>query len=95
MASFPGSRKGGSLAEELECPLVFREMEDGSGQVGDRPHNRLMFFSDRGSMIYLRLQKEVATSSTGDEDREVCGIKPGLTRQFKLSTWLALGVEVS
>ncbi|MFZ2536839.1 MAG: O-phospho-L-seryl-tRNA:Cys-tRNA synthase, partial [Methanothrix sp.] len=58
-------------------------------QVGDRPHNHdLMFF------LTEKLYQISQTAKGGRyflyremKDKGVCGIKPGLTRQFKLSTY--------
>ena len=92
MASFPTVvERVGRWPEELENARWFSsEMEKMDlVQVGDRPHNHdLMFF------LTERLYDISQTAKGGRyflyremKDRGVCGIKPGLTRQFKLSTF--------
>jgi Sep-tRNA:Cys-tRNA synthetase len=92
MASFPTVvERVGRWPEELENARWFSsEMEKMDlVQVGDRPHNHdLMFF------LTERLYDISQTAKGGRyflyremKDKEVCGIKPGLTRQFKLSTY--------
>jgi len=92
MASFPTVvERVGRWPEELENARWFSsEMEKMDlVQVGDRPHNHdLMFF------LTERLYDISQTAKGGRyflyremKDRGVCGIKPGLTRQFKLSTY--------
>jgi len=92
MASFPiVVERVGRWPEELENARWFSsEMEKMDlVQVGDRPHNHdLMFF------LTERLYDISQTAKGGRyflyremKDRGVCGIKPGLTRQFKLSTY--------
>ena len=92
MASFPiVVERVGRWPEELENARWFsREMEKMDlFQVGDRPHNHdLMFF------LTERLYQISQTAKGGRyflyremKDKGVCGIKPGLTRQFKLSTY--------
>jgi len=92
MASFPTVvERVGRWQEELEKARWFSgEMEKMDlVQVGDRPHNHdLMFF------LTERLYNISQTAKGGRyflyrelKERGVCGIKPGLTRQFKLSTY--------
>ena len=92
MASFPTVvERVGRWPEELDKARWFSsEMEKMDlVQVGDRPHNHdLMFF------LTERLYNISQTAKGGRyflyremKERGVCGIKPGLTRQFKLSTY--------
>ena len=92
MASFPAVvERVGRWQEELENARWFsQEMEKMDlVQQGDRPHNHdLMFF------LTEKLYDISQTAKGGRyflyralKDRGVCGIKPGLTRQFKLSTY--------
>jgi Sep-tRNA:Cys-tRNA synthetase len=58
-------------------------------QQGDRPHNHdLMFFLSENLYQISQTAKKGRYFLYRDlKDRGVCGIKPGLTRQFKLSTF--------
>ena len=58
-------------------------------QQGERPHNHdLMFFlAENLYEISLRAKKGRYFLYRDLKDRGICGIKPGLTRQFKLSTF--------
>ncbi len=92
MASFPAVvERVARWPEEVDKARWFSsEMEKmGLIQLGDRPHNHdLMFF------LAERLYQISQTAKGGRyflyremKDKGVCGIKPGLTRQFKLSTY--------
>lgn len=92
MASFPTVvERVGRWPEELEKARWFSSQMEKMDlvQVGDRPHNHdLMFF------LTERLYNISQTAKGGRyflyremKERGVCGIKPGLTRQFKLSTY--------
>ncbi|MBC7079921.1 MAG: O-phospho-L-seryl-tRNA:Cys-tRNA synthase [Methanothrix sp.] len=93
MASFPHVvERVGRWQEEVEKARWFSsQMEElGIEQQGEKPHNHdLMFFKSE------RLYEISKTARKGRyflyhelKDRGICGIKPGLTRQFKLSTYL-------
>ncbi len=92
MASFPAvALRISRWSEEVEKARWFiAEMEKlGMEQQGDRPHNH--------DLIFFRAENLYAISQTAKKgryflyrdlkDRGICGIKPGLTRQFKLSTF--------
>lgn len=92
MASFPAVvERTRRWPEEVDKARWFsREMEKlGMILQGERPHNHdLMFF------LAERLYEISQTAKKGRyflyrdlKDRGICGIKPGLTRQFKLSTF--------
>ncbi|KQC12271.1 MAG: O-phospho-L-seryl-tRNA:Cys-tRNA synthase [Methanothrix sp.] len=93
MASFPAVvERTKHWDEEVEKARWFaKEMEElGMTLVGDRPHGHdLMFF--KSDVLYEISQ----TAKKGRyflyrelKKRKIFGIKPGLTRQFKLSTYL-------
>jgi len=93
MASFPAVvERTNRWDEEVEKARWFAgEMEKlGLALMGDRPHNHdLMFF--KSEILYEISQ----TAKKGRyflyrelKKRNIFGIKPGLTRQFKLSTYL-------
>jgi Sep-tRNA:Cys-tRNA synthetase len=93
MASFPAVvERTTRWDEEVEKARWFaKEMEKlGMALMGDRPHNHdLMFF--KSEVLYEISQ----TAKKGRyflyrelKKRNIFGIKPGLTRQFKLSTYL-------
>jgi Sep-tRNA:Cys-tRNA synthetase len=93
MASFPVVvERTTRWDEEVEKARWFaKEMEKlGMALMGDRPHNHdLMFF--KSEVLYEISQ----TAKKGRyflyrelKKRNIFGIKPGLTRQFKLSTYL-------
>jgi Sep-tRNA:Cys-tRNA synthetase len=66
------------------------EMEKlGMIQQGERPHNHdLMFFlAENLYEISQRAKKGRYFLYRDLKERGICGIKPGLTRQFKLSTF--------
>ncbi len=92
MASFPAVvERISHWPEEVEKARWFiAKMEKlGMEQQGDRPHNH--------DLIFFRAENLYAISQTAKKgryflyrdlkDRGICGIKPGLTRQFKLSTF--------
>lgn len=93
MASFPHVvERLGIWQKEVEKARWFSSQleELGIEQQGEKPHNHdLMFFKSE------RLYEISKTARKGRyflyhelKDRGICGIKPGLTRQFKLSTYL-------
>ncbi len=61
----------------------------GMEQQGDRPHNHdLIFFKAENLYAISQVAKKGRYFLYRDlKDRGICGIKPGLTRQFKLSTF--------
>jgi len=77
--------------EEVEKARWFSaEMERmGMVQQGERPHNHdLMFFLAENLYRISQSAKEGRYFLYRDlKERGICGIKPGLTRQFKLSTF--------
>ena len=92
MASFPAVvERVAHWQEEVEKARWFStEMEKmGLMQQGDRPHNHdLMFFLSENLYQISQTAKKGRYFLYRDlKDRGVCGIKPGLTRQFKLSTF--------
>ena len=92
MASFPAVvQRVAHWQEEVEKARWFSaEMEKmGLMQQGDRPHNHdLMFFLAENLYQISQTAKKGRYFLYRDlKDRGVCGIKPGLTRQFKLSTF--------
>ena len=92
MASFPAVvERVGHWQEEVEKARWFSgEMEKmGLMQQGDRPHNHdLMFYLAENLYQISQTAKKGRYFLYRDlKDRGVCGIKPGLTRQFKLSTF--------
>ena len=92
MASFPAVvERVAHWQEEVEKARWFStEMEKmGLMQQGDRPHNHdLMFFLAENLYQISQTAKKGRYFLYRDlKDRGVCGIKPGLTRQFKLSTF--------
>jgi Sep-tRNA:Cys-tRNA synthetase len=92
MASFPAVvERVAHWQEEVEKARWFStEMEKmGLMQQGDRPHNHdLMFFLSENLYQISQTAKKGRYFLYRDlKDHGVCGIKPGLTRQFKLSTF--------
>jgi len=92
MASFPAVvERVAHWQEEVDKARWFSsEMEKmGLKQQGDRPHNHdLMFFLAENLYQISQTAKKGRYFLYRDlKDRGVCGIKPGLTRQFKLSTF--------
>lgn len=92
MASFPAVvERLLHWQEEVEKARWFAgEMEKlGMKQLGDRPHNHdLMFFlAENLYQISLSAKKGRYFLYRDLKDRGISGIKPGLTRQFKLSTY--------
>lgn len=92
MASFPAVvERIGHWPEEVEKARWFAaEMEKlGLEQQGDRPHNHdLMFFLAENLYEISKTAKKGRYFLYRDlKERGICGIKPGLTRQFKLSTF--------
>ncbi len=82
----------GRWDEEVEKARWFssRLEEMGIEQQGEKPHNHdLMFFkSERLYEISKNAKKGRFFLYHELKNRGICGIKPGLTRQFKLSTYL-------
>jgi Sep-tRNA:Cys-tRNA synthetase len=92
MASFPEvALRISRWPEEVEKARWFiAEMEKlGLEQQGDRPHNHdLIFFKAENLYAISQTAKKGRYFLYRDlKDRGICGIKPGLTRQFKLSTF--------
>jgi Sep-tRNA:Cys-tRNA synthetase len=92
MASFPTVvERVRRWPEEVEKARWFSaEMEKlGMSQQGQRPHNHdLMFFlAENLYEISLKAKKGRYFLYRDLLERGICGIKPGLTRQFKLSTF--------
>jgi len=92
MASFPAVfERIRSWPEEVEKARWFvAKMERlGMEQQGDRPHNHdLIFFKAENLYAISQIAKKGRYFLYRDlKDRGICGIKPGLTRQFKLSTF--------
>ena len=92
MASFPAVvERVRHWPEEVEKARWFSaEMEKlGMSQQGERPHNHdLMFFlAENLYQISLTAKKGRYFLYRDLKERGISGIKPGLTRQFKLSTY--------
>jgi Sep-tRNA:Cys-tRNA synthetase len=92
MASFPAVvERVRRWPEEVDKARWFSvEMEKlGMIQQGERPHNHdLMFFlAENLYEISQRAKKGRYFLYRDLKERGICGIKPGLTRQFKLSTF--------
>ncbi|MGA9097645.1 MAG: O-phospho-L-seryl-tRNA:Cys-tRNA synthase, partial [Methanotrichaceae archaeon] len=92
MASFPAVvERTKHWDEEVEKARKFSERMDAIGieQQGDKPHNHdLMFFKAENLYEISKTAKKGRYFLYRDlKDRGICGIKPGLTRQFKLSTY--------
>jgi Sep-tRNA:Cys-tRNA synthetase len=92
MASFPAVvERVRRWPEEVEKARWFSaEMEKlGMSQQGERPHNHdLMFFLAENLYEISQKAKKGRYFLYRDlKERGICGIKPGLTRQFKLSTY--------
>jgi len=92
MASFPAVvERVRHWPEEVEKARWFSaEMEKlGMSQQGERPHNHdLMFFLAENLYEISQKAKKGRYFLYRDlKERGICGIKPGLTRQFKLSTY--------
>jgi Sep-tRNA:Cys-tRNA synthetase len=92
MASFPTiAERVRRWPEEVEKARWFSaEMENlGLVQQGDRPHNHdLMFFLAENLYQISQIAKKGRYFLYRDlKERGISGIKPGLTRQFKLSTF--------
>ena len=92
MASFPAVvERIRHWPEEVEKARAFSsEMEKlGMRQLGDRPHNHdLMFFLAENLFEISQKAKKGRYFLYRDlKERGISGIKPGLTRQFKLSTF--------
>jgi len=92
MASFPAvARRIKTWPEEVEKARWFAaKMERlGMEQQGDRPHNHdLIFFKAENLYAISQIAKKGRYFLYRDLlARGICGIKPGLTRQFKLSTF--------
>lgn len=100
MASFPSVVKRiESWPQEVEKARRFSAGLEGLGleMQGDRPHNHdLMFFlAERLYQISLKAKKGRFFLYRELKERGVTGIKPGLTRQFKLSTFGLTEEELS
>lgn len=92
MASFPAVvERVKRWEEEVEKARWFSAGLEKLGleQQGDRPHNHdLMFFKADNLYEISKTAKKGRYFLYHDlKDRGICGIKPGLTRQFKLSTY--------
>ncbi len=92
MASFPAVvERIKHWPEEVEKARRFSIKLEALGleQQGDRPHNHdLMFFKAENLYEISKTAKKGRFFLYRDlKDRGICGIKPGLTRQFKLSTY--------
>lgn len=92
MASFPSVvERVAHWPEEVDKARWFSaEMEKlGLIQQGERPHNHdLMFFLAENLYEISQKAKKGRYFLYRDlKERGICGIKPGLTRQFKLSTF--------
>jgi Sep-tRNA:Cys-tRNA synthetase len=99
MASFPAVvERISRWQEEVEKARWFiAEMEKlGLEQQGDRPHNHdLIFFKAENLYAISQTAKKGRYFLYRDlKDRGICGIKPGLTRQFKLSTFSLAKAEL-
>jgi Sep-tRNA:Cys-tRNA synthetase len=99
MASFPAVvERIRSWPVEVEKARWFAaEMERmGMEQQGDRPHNHdLIFFKAENLYAISQTAKKGRYFLYRDlKDRGICGIKPGLTRQFKLSTFALSRAEL-
>jgi Sep-tRNA:Cys-tRNA synthetase len=92
MASFPAvvERVRGWQDEVEKARWFSAEMEKlGMKQQGEKPHNHdLMFFlAENLYQISQKAKKGRYFLYRDLLERGICGIKPGLTRQFKLSTF--------
>jgi Sep-tRNA:Cys-tRNA synthetase len=92
MASFPAViERVKHWQEEVEKARWFSAglEELGIEQQGDRPHSHdLMFFRAENLYHISKTAKKGRYFLYRDlKERGICGIKPGLTRQFKLSTY--------
>jgi Sep-tRNA:Cys-tRNA synthetase len=92
MASFPAvvERIAGWDAEVEKARAFSKDLEAlGMVQHGDRPHNHdLMFFTSEALyQISQRVKKGRYFLYSDLKKRGIHGIKSGLTRQFKLSTY--------
>jgi Sep-tRNA:Cys-tRNA synthetase len=92
MASFPSVvERIKHWPEEVEKARQFSGKMEAMGleQQGDRPHNHdLMFFKAENLYEISKTAKKGRFFLYRDlKERGICGIKPGLTRQFKLSTY--------
>jgi len=92
MASFPAVvERTKRWEEEVERAQKFSESMEAMGieLQGDKPHNHdLMFFKAENLYEISKTAKKGRYFLYRDlKERGICGIKPGLTRQFKLSTY--------
>jgi Sep-tRNA:Cys-tRNA synthetase len=92
MASFPTVvERVKHWQEEIEKARLFSNRMEALGieQQGDKPHNHdLMFFKAENLYEISKTAKKGRYFLYRDlKERGICGIKPGLTRQFKLSTY--------
>ncbi|OPY51726.1 MAG: O-phospho-L-seryl-tRNA:Cys-tRNA synthase 1 [Methanosaeta sp. PtaU1.Bin112] len=97
MASFPAvAERVRHWQEEVDKARWFSsEMEKlGMIQQGEKPHNHdlIFFLAENLYEISQRAKKGRYFLYRDLKERGICGIKPGLTRQFKLSTF-GLGRE--
>ncbi len=100
MASFPAVvERVKHWDEEVEKARRFSERMDALGikQQGDKPHNHdLMFFKSENLYEISKTAKKGRYFLYRDlKDRGICGIKPGLTRQFKLSTYQLTEAQIN
>ena len=99
MASFPTVVKRVSgWKQEVEKVRRFADRMSSLGieLQGDDPHNHdLMFFKAENLYEISKTAKKGRYFLHRDlKDRGICGIKPGLTRHFKLSTYLLTEEEI-
>jgi len=99
MASFPTVvKRVNDWMREVEKARKFANKMCSLGieLQGDRPHNHdLMFFKAENLYKISQTAKKGRYFLYKDlKDRGICGIKPGLTRQFKLSTYLLTEEEI-
>jgi Sep-tRNA:Cys-tRNA synthetase len=92
MASFPAVvERVARWREEVDKARRFSAGMEGLGmeQQGERPHNHdLLFFKAENLYEISKKAKKGRYFLYRDlKERGICGIKPGLTRQFKLSTY--------
>ena len=92
MASFPAVvERVKHWPDEVEKARGFSKRMEvmGMEQQGDKPHNHdLMFFKAENLYEISKTAKKGRFFLYRDlKERGICGIKPGLTRQFKLSTY--------
>lgn len=99
MASFPAIvERIKHWPEEVDKARRFSKRMETLGMVqqGDKPHNHdLMFFKAENLYEISKTAKKGRFFLYRDlKERGICGIKPGLTRQFKLSTYQLIQEEL-